>query len=301
MLDQLYIPWQGLVQLVNESTLIGFSGIAALLYLVLVIVAYTKYNLYHQVTDRWLIAGLALAVVHEFLNITTQLTLASKILFPLILQALSPIIQYALLTTGLICISTGYLQYWQRQDGWCRRYAITAITTTLMLCLLCGWRWSSISVLNPSALFSHSGYAALLSANTILWLGLAIYFLASAPKNRQHGVGICLLALFALSQGWQLIRVWSDAWFLMAGVHVTYLVAVLLLSYDYLTENSLAGKKTVQALCANEAKLATLLNTMTDMVWLKSPDGVYLACNAKFEQFLALKKAPLWVKPTTIL
>ncbi len=31
--------------------------------------------------------------------------------------------------------------------------------------------------------------------------------------------------------------------------------------------------------------LKTLINTIPDLVWLKDPDGVYLACNERFEQF----------------
>ena len=36
---------------------------------------------------------------------------------------------------------------------------------------------------------------------------------------------------------------------------------------------------------ADHMLLRTLLNTQTDLVWLKSVDGVYLDCNARFEQF----------------
>ncbi len=38
-----------------------------------------------------------------------------------------------------------------------------------------------------------------------------------------------------------------------------------------------------QALAGNEARLRALLNTLPDLVWLKDPNGVYLACNPRFE------------------
>jgi len=34
--------------------------------------------------------------------------------------------------------------------------------------------------------------------------------------------------------------------------------------------------------------LKTLINTIPDLVWLKDPDGVYLACNERFEQFFGV-------------
>ena len=38
-----------------------------------------------------------------------------------------------------------------------------------------------------------------------------------------------------------------------------------------------------QALSSSDARMRALLNTIPDLVWLKDPDGVYLACNARFE------------------
>jgi two-component system cell cycle sensor histidine kinase/response regulator CckA len=40
-----------------------------------------------------------------------------------------------------------------------------------------------------------------------------------------------------------------------------------------------------QALARSEARLHALLDTIPDLVWMKDPDGVYLACNARFESF----------------
>ena len=46
-----------------------------------------------------------------------------------------------------------------------------------------------------------------------------------------------------------------------------------------------------QALASSQVSLRTLLNTIPDLVWLKSPDGVYLACNPRFEQFFGAGEA----------
>jgi PAS domain S-box-containing protein len=40
-----------------------------------------------------------------------------------------------------------------------------------------------------------------------------------------------------------------------------------------------------KARALSEARLRTLVDTLPDMVWLKDPDGIYLACNRRFEAF----------------
>ncbi len=39
--------------------------------------------------------------------------------------------------------------------------------------------------------------------------------------------------------------------------------------------------------------LKTLIQTLPDLVWLKDPDGVYLACNSRFEQFFGAREVEI--------
>lgn len=43
----------------------------------------------------------------------------------------------------------------------------------------------------------------------------------------------------------------------------------------------------------SEAKLGTMLKTINDLIWLKNPEGVYLACNPMFERFFGAKEADI--------
>jgi two-component system, cell cycle sensor histidine kinase and response regulator CckA len=53
----------------------------------------------------------------------------------------------------------------------------------------------------------------------------------------------------------------------------------------------MTGRKRVEeALVKSEAHLRTLLRTIPDLVWLKDPQGVYLACNSRFESFFGAKE-----------
>jgi PAS domain S-box-containing protein len=48
--------------------------------------------------------------------------------------------------------------------------------------------------------------------------------------------------------------------------------------------------RTEQDLATNRARLQTLLDTIPDLVWLKDPDGIYLACNRRFEDLFGAKE-----------
>ena len=51
--------------------------------------------------------------------------------------------------------------------------------------------------------------------------------------------------------------------------------------------------ETMMALTRERAHLHTLVATIPDLVWLKDPNGVYLACNPRFEQFFGASEAEI--------
>ena len=52
-------------------------------------------------------------------------------------------------------------------------------------------------------------------------------------------------------------------------------------------------KQTEAALERERGFLKTLIQTLPDLIWLKDPAGVYLACNPRFEQFLGAREADI--------
>lgn len=56
-----------------------------------------------------------------------------------------------------------------------------------------------------------------------------------------------------------------------------------------ITERKLAE----DALRISEGRLSTLVQTLPDLVWLKDPDGVFIACNHMFERFFGAKEADI--------
>ncbi|MCP4579453.1 MAG: PAS domain S-box protein [Deltaproteobacteria bacterium] len=52
-------------------------------------------------------------------------------------------------------------------------------------------------------------------------------------------------------------------------------------------------KRYEEALSFSRTRLKTVLKTIPDLVWLKDPEGVYLACNSKFERFFGARESEI--------
>lgn len=284
MLEPLRIPWDTLTQYAGgmgfaQHTLVH-DVISLTLYLVLFVVAYTKLNVYHQPRERWFKWGFGLALLHALLNVVATLALLPKP--TLLLSSVYSPLHPTLLTAALILIAGGYLHYFQRREVLCKRYMRAGIGTTLLVGAITVLAWRHQLQLHPSALFAQSGLAWLQVANAVVWLGLAMYAIAHATHYRMRSVILLTLALFACSQ------ILALRWHTLAGT--SDMLALLLLGYAYVLEAIMGRKSTLQALRDSEAKLNTMLKSITDLVWLKNPDGVYLACNAVFEELYGAKE-----------
>lgn len=52
-------------------------------------------------------------------------------------------------------------------------------------------------------------------------------------------------------------------------------------------------KRVEEALRETNARMQTLIQTLPDLIWLKDNDGVYLACNSRFERFFGAREAEI--------
>ncbi len=69
-------------------------------------------------------------------------------------------------------------------------------------------------------------------------------------------------------------------------------IIIMVLNRDL--NRSISRRKQAEiSLRSSEARMKGLLNTLPDLVWLKDKDGVYLACNHKFEGFFGEKEVDI--------
>lgn len=68
---------------------------------------------------------------------------------------------------------------------------------------------------------------------------------------------------------------------------IILLIAILALSILYLAKQNLLMKRLSDNLSEKSSFLGLLMNTLPDLVWIKTADGVYLSCNKRFEDLYA--------------
>ncbi len=80
--------------------------------------------------------------------------------------------------------------------------------------------------------------------------------------------------------------------FLLALPTISVLLGLLLHSHEQLIDDERSVRESRDRLLElsdtlkrERALFSTVINTIPDLIWLKDPDGVYLTCNRRFEQF----------------
>jgi len=77
---------------------------------------------------------------------------------------------------------------------------------------------------------------------------------------------------------------------LLAYPLATVLIGKLLAGQEASFQSMQALRLSEKALSDRAAQLRTLFNTIPDLIWLKEPDGTYMACNSRFELFFGARE-----------
>ena len=153
-----------------------------------------------------------------------------------------------------------------------------------------------------------------MAAHTALaFLVLAMGLLCSRPQEgavallRSHDSGGALARrllpvslLLPVLIGW--LKLFGDRHglyepdFGVALVALSYIVIIgtlVVWGARFLARIELEREWMTASVALSEARLRTLVSTIPDLIWLKDPEGVYLACNSAFERFYGAKEADI--------
>lgn len=84
-------------------------------------------------------------------------------------------------------------------------------------------------------------------------------------------------------------RTVADALFLaLLVIPVVYFIVVIPLRKQIRLK-----QEATEAFLNSEANMQTIIHTIPDYIWLKSPDGIYLSCNKMFTQFFGAPEAEI--------
>ena len=145
------------------------------------------------------------------------------------------------------------------------------------------------------------GVAVILASATLGVLARAMWARRRNAPSGWHYLGLGLLVqagqLIAFTQipgdaGYAFIH---QAWWILMLVYplATVILCLVFRDQESALENQRALARTQAQIARDRGMLRTLIDTLPDLVWLKDPEGVYLACNPRFEEFLGAKEADI--------
>ncbi len=84
----------------------------------------------------------------------------------------------------------------------------------------------------------------------------------------------------------------EQAWWVLLLFYplATMLLCLIFRNHERLLVDQQALQAAQDTLIRERAILRTLIDTLPDLIWLKDPQGVYLACNPRFEQFFGARE-----------
>ena len=127
-----------------------------------------------------------------------------------------------------------------------------------------------------------------------IWTGIVFLKDASAQEAGKTITGWTFILWGIHKMDYPFLRpiAWFAPWGYLMGATMEIIVALGMLII-YFNNSREELQKSKEKLKESEAYLRTLIETIPDLIWLKDPEGVYLACNLKFERFFGAKQADI--------
>ena len=248
----------------KENNLVRF-GLAAVLWAVLLSVAWSRQRQQELPREKWLVWGFGLGLTRElfmFSHLAVQLMdlehgeSASFLAEPL---------EHALTLAALIVVAGAFLRYLLDDVSTSRRYLWVGLTATVVCSFSVSWWWSQHVITNPTSKFNHSlgeMFFALLSSALI---AIAI-FLMARKRGWLRNVVLVALTLFMLSSVLRIAnfatnRVYTDIFCRVSNSF--HIGAIPVLGYVYLREQAIEKRRAEEELESYHDHLEELVEERT--------------------------------------
>ncbi len=234
-------------------------GIAAILYVILLVVVRAKYKDDPQPRERLLQWGFALGLARELFMIFMATIQALGWVDPVDLHAIFPPLEHTLLDLGMIVIAAAYLRYLLDDAVLSRRYLQVAVSATLASYLITFWWWAQFIEANPSSKFGQVWPDWVFHINASLWMIVPAIYLTIKAHTRVRSIVVWALYFFFISEFLKLpdMALGEVYEHIFAPIsRVFYLIAIPMLGYVYVYEQ-------VQERQLQKSNLENLVNSRT--------------------------------------
>jgi len=250
-----------------ENNLIRF-GLAAVLWLSLWVIAWSRQRSQNLPRERLLVVGFGLAFARELVMFAL---FTGKIVGWKFLDSENVLhhpLEHALAMAAYIVVAGAYLRYVLDDERISRRYLQVGIGTTAVAVAVVLMTWPRFAVANPAIQFHHTWQAWVFHVPLSVMIATAMSILAR-KEGWLRNVVILAMLLFFISEFIILVNFATDQSYSLIICPIGnsfHILAIPLLGYVYLKEQSIEKMKAEEELAAYRDQLENLVEERTSML-----------------------------------
>ena len=251
----------------TENNLVRF-GLAAILWLALLVIAWSRQRSQNLPREKLLVVGFGLAFTREMVMLTL---IAGKIVGWEFLDSENIYhhpLEHALEMAAIIVVAGAYLRYALDDERISRRYLHIGLGTTAVAVIVVLMTWPRYALTYPEIQFHHTWQAWVFHVPLSVMIAGAMSILAR-KRGWLRNVVILAMSFFFFSEIFILVNFATDhsySRFICPIGNSFHILAIPILGYVYLKEQSIEKKAAEEELAAYRNQLENLVEERTSML-----------------------------------
>ena len=250
-----------------ENNLVRF-GLAAVLWLALLVIAWSRQRSQNLPRERLLVVGFGLALTRELVMLTL---IMGKIVGWKFLDTENVYhhpLEHALEMAAIIVVAGAYLRYALDDERLSTRYLKVGIGATAVATVVVLMTWPRYALTYPEIQFHHTWQAWVFHVPLSLMIAAAIIILAR-KRGWLRNVVILAMSFFFISEILILVNFATDHSHSLIVCPIgnsLHILAIPLLGYVYIKEQSIEKMKAEEELATYRNQLENLVDERTSML-----------------------------------
>lgn len=199
--------------------------------------------------ERFLVVGFALGLGREVFMLGMAFVLALGLIDHRLLHVVFPPVDHLLTNGAIFFVAGAFIFFFRDRPGLSRRFIIWSVGSLVGCYLVTFWGWARFILDHPYSKFGQTWYDWLFHINSSVWLLVSLVLIVRGQKGRlAYLVGLAL-TLFFLAEFLKLPDMALDEVYeaIFAPIrHCSYLLAIFLLGFVYIREQSAERKRVKQ-------------------------------------------------------
>jgi PAS domain S-box-containing protein len=257
----------------EENNLVRF-GLPAILWAILLVVAWTRQRRYHLPRERLLVWGFGLGLLRElfmFGHMSARIITGSD---HDTLCIIAEPIEHALSLASMAVVAAAFLRYILDDEELGRLYVRVGAALAAGSYLFTFWFWGQTVLANPEIRFHSTWYAWLFHSAASLVLAIAIFLLVR-QRGWLRNVIVLALGLFFVSEALILVNFATErvyCFYICPIGNALHILAIPVLGYVYLQEQSIERDRAEHARRESEERYRSFVHNFEGIAFRQTLD-----------------------------